>query len=212
MQRIHDVLYQGHDHIVEIIKEDTGEVLQPSYNIKVEKQVPLLHRIYSSVAIIRQLQDGVARRFRVYFDKQGSIARITYPESIEQRADAWMLIMRLVEATNNGSIEGQLKCFAKTVTPYYDKGTLNRAAITHRLYEWKHRYSYYHMEVINTHVSESKNLLHDYDVRVKFRVTWKDVEGRQVHKQYFDSLYSVSQRRSPSTIVAVQVLKKTKAY
>ncbi len=208
---VNNTLHGDQHELVKKIDEFTRVKLQSSYNIKEESQIELFHGPIRRVAIISQTHKGEHRRFRVYFDKKGDIRRVTYPNSIRERRDAWELIMKLIKATNNGSIEGQLACFADTVSPYYDHTSLTRSYIKQLLRRWKNRYSYYHMEELHTHVEESKNLMYDYDVHVKFRVTWKDVEGRRKHKQIFYALYNVSGLTIPPKIVAAQILRKTKA-
>ncbi len=145
---------------------------------------------------------------QITFDERNQIKNLREIKQLNQEAEAWKIVRRVVMETNRGSVLGQLDCYADVVSPYFDKGTLEKREIRQHLRDWRTYYQHYHMRTIWTHVRKTRRAdgISDYKVDVKFEVSWKAATGRFKHSRTYIITYGVRAGDEPKIVSAV--LKK----
>ncbi len=145
---------------------------------------------------------------QITFDEHNQIKNLREIKQINQEAEAWKVVRRVVVETNKGSVLGQLDCYADVVSPYFDKGSLKKREIRQHLRDWRTYYQHYHMRTIWTHVRKTRRAdgISDYKVDVKFEVSWKAATGRFKHSRTYIITYGVRSGAEPKIVSAV--LKK----
>ncbi len=121
----------------------------------------------------------------------------------ERKAQAINLILQLIRATNDGSVEGQLRCYAEEAS-YFNKGIISRSLIHKDLQKWKSTYSLYHVKILDYAIAPSSPQAdcQEFLLCAHVSLDWrkKDARGRGPQRNEFLLIYKVDTTTRPKII------------
>ncbi len=112
-------------------------------------------------------------------------------------------MIQLIRATNDGSVDGQLRCYAQQAS-YFNKGIISKSTIRKDLLKWKSTYSFYQMTILDYAIAPSNTDpdCNEFLLCAHVSLQWEKNDRRGSQYNEFLLIYKIDTTNTPKIIYA----------